>query len=351
MIQELNQEQLQNIIEELLDWDALELQIREDRDEQPAEVLFPYLMNDATEYFVRLQDCRIQGSWCGDKKGVLSVAFETEEIDEAETVDDGGVLLITQDNGTILRISYNRALEEMHCYQYHRIGHDWRREKDHLRIRRLVNLLCVLHDKCSYLGEAASTETERKISLLMEFQPFCYWTPINDSIEEWYPESLEGIYAMEDLAEEAKDTVYLELLQQYRLFWENLDESLTGKRMQKQLFKLREKQNLLQRALVLPEHEGILDLLEQKIEAESLHWEPRSYSPELTLQMEEERRKKEETYQRKGYQGSYPLLWKTEETESGDVKERKLLFVEEHPFTELEWSDYCFRIFTIVQDH
>ena len=333
MIQELNQEQLQNIIEELLDWDALELQIRENRDEQSAEVLFPYLMNDATEYFVRLQGCRIQGNWCGDKKGILSVAFETEDIDETE-----GVVLITQDNGIVLRIAYNRALEEMHCYQYHRIGHDWRREKDHLRIRRLVNLLCVLHDKCSYLGDAASTETERKIALLMEFQPLCYWTPINDSIEEWYPESLEGIYAMEDLAEEAGDTAYLELLQQYRLFWENFDESLTGKRMQKQLFKLREKQNLLQRALVLPEHEGVLNLLEQKIEEESLHWEPRIYSPELTAYMEELRREKVEEYKKKGYEGEYPLL---------HIPGERVVFVEEHPFMELEWADYSFHIYEI----
>lgn len=333
MIQELTQVELYNIIEELLDWEAFEVEILAD-----GEVLFPYLMNDATEYFVRLEGCEIQGSWCGDKKEVQSVSFETGVADEY-----AGGLLISQNNGN-LHIRYRRALKEMHCYQYHRIGHNWRREKDHLRIRRLVNLLCVLHDKCSYLGEAASTEAERKLSLLIEFQPLCFWTPINDSIEDWYPETMEGIYAMEDLAQEAKDQTYLELLKKYRLFLENFDESQSGRRMKKQLFKKQEMQVHLQEALTAPEHRGIIDLLEKKIEEASAFWPPRRYKEETEEEISRLRKEKEEEYRNRGYTGQYPFMEKKTE-ETGEAE--RILFVEEQPFMELEWSDYSFRIYKI----
>lgn len=327
---ELTLEELGNCIAELLDWDAFELQIKEN------EVLLPYLMNDATEYFIRLEDCRIQGEWCGEKNGVVELAFEEE--------GDLNGLVIRQADASTLSIRFGRAWKEEHCYQYHRIGHQWRKEKGEERLRRLVNLLCVLHDKCSYLGRDAYTEEEAFLAKLIEFQPLCYWTPINDSIEDWYPETMDGILAMEELVERAGDSVYLNLLKQYLLFWENFDEGQSGRRMQKKLFKLRELQNNLSRALTLPEHEGILCLLEAMIEEASLNWKPRTYSKEHTESMEALRESKEEEFKKQGFTGSYPKFEKV----NLDTGERENVFlVEEHPFMELEWKDYQFRIHEI----
>ncbi|MDO4491029.1 MAG: DUF3878 family protein [Lachnospiraceae bacterium] len=340
--------ELETCIQELLEWDALELQIKnyektgqqEDWNEyaDKTEVLLPYLMNDAVEYFIRLEGCVLQGSWQGEKDGVQAVSFEEKE--------GFGEILILQSGDSQFRIRYTKAWKVENCYQYHRIGHNWRKEKGQEELRRMVNLLCVLHDKCTYLGEECSTEGEGFLASLIEFQPLCYWTPINSSIEEWYPETLEGIYAMEELVAEAGDIEYGKQLARYRLFQENFDESLSGRRMQKQLFRLRALQSALAMDLVQKQHRAILDLLEEKLERESLHWKKRSYGWDQEQKMQRLRREKEEQYRKEGFKGDYPRMYR-EDPDSGE--RIRVHFVEEHPFMELEWSDYRFQIHDIVE--
>lgn len=85
----------------------------------------------------------------------------------------------------------------------------------------------------------------------------------------------------------------------------------------------------------------------QNIIEESLHWEPRNYSSELTADMEALRREKVEEYKKKGYEGEYPLLIRRGISTSGAGE--RILFVEEHPFMELEWADYSFNIYEIIE--
>ena len=430
-------------LKELLDSDTLELHFQDRSGAKDRELLIPYMMNDAVEYVLWLSACSMQGRW----------EPTVPLLPEAEFAVNGGRngILLRQEDGSSLSIWYGDAVLESHNYQYHRIGHNWRREKGGEALRRLVNLLCVLHDKYTFLGAAACNEQEIRLASLIEFGPLCYWTPINEPLTDWYPETMCGIEAMTGLVREAGDVSYLELLREYRKLaveisgdpegsrsWmgnkgsDGISEGTEGVRFgaenngsdripegtegvgfvaeNKRLDRIpegmegvgfvaenkgsdgisegtegvrfgvenkgsdrildathrrriaggirmpgniarakRKKETLFQQlaqALEQEDHRGIFCLLQQKIEAASLSWEERKYSPEEEAAQERQRRQSEARYYQMGYQGSYPQMWRCNPTTG---RKEEVFFAEEHPFTVLESEEYRFRIWPVPQ--
>ena len=100
--------------------------------------------------------------------------------------------------------------ESIHCYQYHQIGHFWVKGQE--QWRQLAYMIGTIYDKYEYPGEKVLSRKEKELLRLMEFAPFREWSPINESLEDRYPATYEGIERMMALSKEAGDNSYARLL-------------------------------------------------------------------------------------------------------------------------------------------
>ncbi len=312
-------EQLEDYLNSLIQWEAVEISVTDDL------VRLPYMMNDAIECYLELTGCIVQGQWDMENKGKVHLMMQEGQVRNGFSLRQGDP---ESDRSNVITIWYTEAHMECHPYQYHTIGHLWRSTKGQEAWRRLVHLLCIIHDKVNYLGDDVLMDVidpeEENLAPLIEFGPITYLSPINRSIEGWYLETEEGYDAMEDLAREAGDRTYAALVETYRL-----SSQKKRRRMREEMaMKLCEK-----------EHAAIYSLLVKKIMEASKHWPERQYPEAMTEEMEAKREEKSEELLKKGYLGQYPIFAKRE----ADGIHR-LLMVEELPFTVLEWEDYSFKI-------
>lgn len=305
----MDNRELKKRLNRILDWEALEICPQEMGDE--LEVLIPYVMNDAAEHFLRLEGCEVEGGRKLPKAHAEAFSLVVRD-------DKQGLALWF--DGDPICVWFEEATAEEHCYQYHNIGHEWRRIGGEEEIRRLVNLLCVLHDKEEYLGEAAIAPGEAGLARLIECAPICYFTPINESILDWYPETEEGIRAAAAFAE---GTGLAGVFAQYL--------ELTPEKRKRQRTRISE-------LLAGPEGADFWQVVEKKIEKASMHWPRRNYGAAENLRNEKMRQRVWEKYRELGFEGDYPVMSR------GDVTVR---FAEEHPFTIMEEENFEFRIIEI----
>ena len=158
---------------------------------------------------------------------------------------------------------------------------------------------------------------ETSLLKLMEFAPLYYYSPIHEPLDDIYPDTLEGLQAMKNLAVEAGDRRFLLLLAFYRYF------HIAGVR------------KILQRALNRPARIPLYELLFHKIEEASRAYPERDYGEEHNCQIETARRELTERLLLQGFSGEYPLFQK---------ENLQILAMEEHPFTILEADNFQFRI-------
>lgn len=317
----VTKEEVSELLESLLDLEAFEIVFYEE--ESGTSVQIPYMMNDAVEFYLQLEECVIRGEWNGDEDNLEDYSFVAN--------GDRDGLVLRQESGNTMTIWYSRIKKVAECYQYHRIGHAWRKEPGEESIRRLVNILCVLHDKYTYLGDDYSNEGEKELYALAEFGPLRYYTPINDSIMQWYPETPDGSEAMIRLAEKAGDTRLIASLRKYQ------DLVYSGKKYDRKVRPLAEE-------LLKEEHKAVIALLEEEINQASLQWKMRDYGEENNRQIEDSRQAMVEKFRGLGYEGEYPVMSRRNK---GGVVVKTVQFVEEHPFTTLEYEDYDFKIHVI----
>ncbi len=304
----LTQEVLTDFIWKLVQWEALEIE------EVDGELLIPYLMNDGVECYLKLT-------------GALMLGPEpdaTVQITPVEHQDQKG-LVLHQNSGNIITIWYKEALLCRYCYQYHMIGHCWRKKPGEEQIRRLVNLICVLHDKRTYLGEEYCEEEEVFLADLAEFPPVLYFTPINESILDWYPDSLKGIEAAEKIASLCQDISLEKEIQNYKNSY------------QKQ--KVGEKQTRkLAYVLLMEEHACFWKKIREWMEDASMRLPVRDYGEEGNQKREAARQSMVESYRIRGFEGDFPYMKK---------QEREVFFFEEQPFTVLEEEDYEYKVIAV----
>ena len=271
----------------------------------------PYMMNDAVENYLILRNCRLVGKFHPELK-------ERQEAQIAE-LKDGYVLAFRQGTENSFTLFFKEIEEKVQYYRYHEIGHFWVNGQE--QWRQLVYITGTIHDKYSFLGEESCNEMEKRLLHLIEFLPFQYYSPVHGSLENDYPETEEGIAAMEYFAAQANDTTYLRWIRWYRRFpW-------LKKRLANMLLK--------------PKREALYQCIYTAVKQASEMYPMRSYDEDTKKMIEEARKQADEELRRRGYEGRYPEYTK---------ENQKIQVAEEHPFTILEWSHYKFQIHFMVSE-
>lgn len=281
--------------------------------------LIPYMMNDAIEDYLILENCRIVGEAATEEQmGEL-------ELSARISGEEGNYVLVVRQRSlsygeeNVFTLYFETLRECRTCYQYHAIGHFWMEGQE--QWRRLVYMAGTIYDKFAYVGEEVCTEGELMLLRLAEFAPFRNWSPVRESLEEKYPATYEGIDCMEQFALRAEDKAYLRLLWLYRRVPSRFLE------------------RCLTKALRSPKRERLYETILWAIEAESGTYEKRDYGAVFQKEIEEKRKRAEEKLIQSGFVGTYP------DYQNGEFT---VTVVEEHPFTVMEWEHFQFRIYYMV---
>ena len=299
----------------LIECDALELILDKTDD---SRVYIPYMMNDALEYYFVLEHCMISGPLPHKFPSDTKLQIVSTKYD-ADKIDTYGLIFRTTDD-TVFTIWFSNHRSSCTFYQYHRIGHFWRKGMEHWR--RLVYIIGTIHEKYTFLGEHACTPLEKELLPLIEFAPFRYWSPLHEPLDDYYINSRDGILCMKQLAIEVQATAYARMVQFYALLPKTLQSShwLIA---------------YFAKKLTAPKHNVLYEHLCKKIENASMVYTPRDYGPKHNLQIENIRTQFTKELYADGYIGQYPHFQK------GDTI---LTALEEHPFTILESDSFKFRI-------
>ena len=290
---------------ELFRAEAFELHMRKEAGE--TKYYIPYMMNDALECFLILESCRMTGICLPDFKGAVQAHLARENGEY--------LLVVRQGEDNVFTLWFSSVQEKTTCYQYHCIGHFWVKGQE--QWRRLVYIAGTLYDKYSYMGDTVCTQEEKELLPLMEFAPFRAFSPIKESLEEMYTDTLEGVACMKRFALEAGDIRLKNLLGFY----------------EKHPFPWVEK--WIQRHMESRAGISLYETLYRKIEVASKVYTVRDYGKEGNEKAEKERQKVTKKLEEKGFTGTYPFFRK------GHMQ---ILAMEEHPFTVLEAEDFSFRI-------
>ena len=157
----------------------------------------------------------------------------------------------------------------------------------------------------------------------MEFAPFRYWSPIHESLDDIYPDTMEGFETMKALCQEANADSYLRLLKIY----ERLPLLFVRK--------------YLTKALNSPKRAALYELIFKKVNEASLSYPDRDYGESLNQHIHNKRTELTKELLAKGFTGTYPLFHK---------ENTQILVMEEHPFTILEWDHFKFRMNLMVSN-
>ena len=177
-------------------------------------------------------------------------------------------------------------------------------------------MIGTIYDKYEYPGEKVLSRKEKELLRLMEFAPFREWSPINESLEDRYPATYEGIERMMALSKEAGDNSYARLLR------------ICRKHPSKRI------EHFLSRRLLLHKREKLYVLIWHKLKAASEAYDKRDYGSSQNEDIKTKRRVIDSRLQSEGYSGKYP------EYRKGDVQ---IIVTEEHPFTIMESEEFVFR--------
>ncbi len=189
----LSHENLLLLIDDLLDLAVLELIPAKS---VPSLLLIPYMMNDAVEYYLILENCQVMGR--------IPEEFPGETQVKLVEVPERPGLIFEMPSGEKLTLWFDRCLAVQSFCQYHRISHFWREGAEHWRM--LVYMIGTIHDKYAFLGPESVNEKERALLPLVHFGPFRYYSPIDEPLDDRYPENADGWALMCALAIEAGDS-------------------------------------------------------------------------------------------------------------------------------------------------
>ena len=117
------------------------------------QICIPYMMNDALECYLILENCRITGVYLPHCK---------EKIEAYLTEHQGSIgLVVKQGKDNVFTLWFEEISEHLECYQYHEIGHFWVQGME--QWRQLVYMIGTIYDKYEYLGEEVCTEKELEL--------------------------------------------------------------------------------------------------------------------------------------------------------------------------------------------
>ena len=322
--------ELAEYLNKLLDCNALELIFRSDKDS--AALYIPYMMNDALENYLILENCQITGAFSAmptheqANSAVNAKLSAGTGFDILEKTSSEGkhALIFYKENDEVITIWFSSCTQSVCYYQYHRIGHFWRDGQEHLR--RLVYIIGTIYEKHAFLGSDACNDQELKLLQLMGFAPFRYWSPIHESLDDANPDTPNGIFFMHQYALEAGDASYARWIRLYRRFPYSWIKYILTKK------------------LLSPNRENLYQLIDLKINQASLPYPVRDYGPKRNTEIEKIRSQFAEKLYADGFTGIYPYFHKND---------MQLIAMVEHPFTisELEYENFDFRIRGMITEH
>ena len=218
------------------------------------DIYAAYLMNDAVESYFVFEQSVMTGSY---------KELECEQTASIVHDDNGYMLIVNQSGENRFTIRFTNLHIQTTCFDYGCMGHFWVKGYEYLRI--LEYRLAILSDKCEYLGEKATSDTERKLAKLVHFPPLNYTcypavpakyiVPMEDP---WNPTE-EAMVVMEELVKEAGDKSLLWWLQRYRRYH--------GKRMSRWIARLLHREK----------HVVVVDLLNKKLAKEAENYPRRDF--------------------------------------------------------------------------
>ena len=311
-MKQISPQELFKCIEELLACDAFELHITPSSDDG-LDIYIPYMMNDALECYFFMTSVQMKGHYVKELSNKTAV-----ELLETQTLP---ALIFRQDSNNVFTIWFKQCHQILNCYRYDQTGHFWRQGAEHWR--RLVYIVGTIYDKYEYMGDTVCNKKELALLPLMEFAPFRMYSPINDSIDDYYYDTKSGITCIRELAREANDSFYLFLLRIYEIFPFSFVTRILGYFLNQ------------------PGRIKLYQNIYQKIIDASCSYSERSYPDHLAKQIQLERESADRTLKHHGFSGTYPLFNKNN---------TQIYAVEEHPFTILEAQDYSFRIQFMVSE-
>ncbi len=300
------------LVDDLLELEVLEL-IPSETD--PADLYIPYMMNDAVEYYLILRNYQLMGP--------LPEEFPGETLVRLVTAPERPGLIFDMPAGEKLTLWFDRCEAVRNFYQYHRIGHFWRKGEEHWRM--LVYMIGTIHDKYAFLGPDSVNEEELLLLPLVHFGPFRFYSPIDEPLDDRYPENDDGRTAMRALALAAGDTDYAQ----------KIDRAEALKKLP--FFRRETSEKMLTEALLAPERRQLFDYIYKKVCEASSRYPERAYDAATETHMENERLRAASALHKEGFTGTYPLF-----TRGGTTA----LALEEHPFTvrELDYEGFSFHI-------
>lgn len=310
---------LKEMMEEILEAEALEL-IR-CPEKNPEDLYIPYIMNDAVECYVILENCKMFGDKTRD--------FPMETQVETVIRDGRNGLVLGIPEGEFVTLWYDSAKVVKEFYQYHRLGHFWKKGQE--QWRQLIYAIGTGYEKWEFLDNEGCNEMEKEILPLVNYAPFRYFSPINEDLNDYYPDKPEGLRLMKRLSREAGDMNHYRWLIIYEILY-NIPF------VSREYLQRKWAEKLLSNKRI-----NLYTLITEKFNASSEPYLPRSYSKKQNDCMEEKRIEVTSKLRRLGFKGNYPVFRKGRKC---------VLAMEEHPFViqSLDYEGFNFRINFMVSE-
>ncbi len=374
-MEQISIQELKQKLSDLLAHDALEFiddpapDAVTGKEEQPVSVpaiLIPYMMSDEVEYYFTLTGATITGTIphslpsgtilevfdengepiredgnaketapaengsggaaAGEKSGKEVPVKEFARMDCAISFRDGFEPLFT--------VWFQSAYKSVKLYRYDREGHYWTEGQEHMK--RLVYMLGSTADKLKYLGPAFLNEEEMEMQELIGFKPFRNYSPIEESMDEYYHSTKEGARRMRALAAEAGDDWL------YVFTWLY------------QLLPLKILELYLSDYLISERGERIYEIMLSHIHEMNESYPDRSYGEEKDREIQRKREDLSRFLYSRGFSGTYPAFSRTR-TKDGKGECMEILVTEEKSYAKkvLDWKDFDFDMDLLIKktDH
>lgn len=378
-MEQISNWELKEKLQNLLEHDALEFiddpnpdPISGEGAEAVAEspvILIPYMMSDEIEYYFTLTGVVITGAIPRSfPSGTTLEVFDEYgnplrenpnekkndgngkdenlpgmPIQDKDEMHSGTSPQDTEENGSfdcavtfrdgfdpLFTIWFHKAYRSVNLYRYDREGHYWTKGNEHWK--RLVYIIGSTADKLKYLGPDYLNEDELELQELIGFKPFRNYSPIEESMDEYYHSTKEGIRRMRALASEAGDDWL------YVFTW--LYEFLPLKIIEMYLSDY----------LLSERGEAIYDLIVRHVREMNEGYAERRYGIEKEREMQNRREDLSQYLYEKGFHGIYPNFERVR-MKNGRGEKIQILVTEEKSYAKkvLDWKDFDFDMDLLIK--
>jgi len=195
---------LEEAINDMIDYGVPEFKLR--AADTGTDVLIPYMMNDALEYYYVLKNAEVPEGLTDEWLSGLADAMQDSSYGRS-------MLHLSHEDGSTLILRYDRADYVLNYYQYHRIHHFWL--PDHHLLRQLSYWVQTMADKWMFVGDEAVNAAESQLLRLAFFGPLRFYSPYGEDLSGKYPDYIEGSEAMLEYAKEAGDASFAAAVEKY----------------------------------------------------------------------------------------------------------------------------------------